>query len=1728
MATNQDDFSGLYMPGDPIKTEDDFSGLYMPGDNVETETEIKTETQPPVVKDSDIEITMDDLDKRKDWLKQARTIYNFENPDKSFKGTDKKLSDWFKNRHSSLNHNLTDLISTGFDTSEMNDEVKQAWSQSMDTYEKTDSDFATFFRAVQNTFEDPLTYAGLFGTGGLGLIAKIAGKKGAKSALKNLLGRFQFKEQLNKQIETEVSKKAAKEFAETGVSKEVTKEVLKKARIDAAKKVSNAQTLSGAASGAGWGLGFGVAQEDFEIGIEKKDSADLLAIAVETLGGVALGTGLGRYVPRLSEKVMRNRALQKIADTPTPTKKKQKIIEKEIFKNSDDNQFNNNILSRSIVNSDELEVGGTVEIITDKALTVSQAKRLKETYALHNIDIVPVLGSRKKFKGTKIQESEEVIASDISPGRSVSNKLIAKFKRNFYDDSGLGDLYKEAQQTLTSASRVTERDIHNNFKKLTNAIKKDYKIKNFKNLPDKDLGELNLILDQILRGDKKAIRSLQRKGYNDTVNQLQLMRNNIKDLQEELLSSGVIDKTSKAGKELAVKIRKSADGSEEFYLTRQYEAFDNPKWKSTLQKRDGGQKILDNALNFIYKNNVRNYRNWANNVRNPELKAKWAKEVAEGRTNPNSNPSQIPLSGSRYNQKLAEIKKESNENLQQLLTKRTADDVLSTLNTSAPSIGKASKIVGRRKDVPDQIRAVLGEYKDPFSNYANTVQNLSRLNSQFAYEKRIAELIDTAQAGGEGIKGAAKFKDADPEMMNPLIGALPDRVGDQSQLRKQTDQILKTGRDQNMSAEEIGARLTEVVELEPGIVKPLRGYTAYDEVAEAIAVGNELKPVSTNAIATYLKWQGYTRAAKTVYSPSAISRNFMGSGMMALGAGYLRPSKVRGMMDVARGLVDDARWNKTNPKVAKEETEKMITKGLHLNFIQSGLDFNAFRGALNDAGKKDFYNFESPIYKGGVEVKKKVKKYNTSAVKFYQAMDDVWKQFSFLNEQDMQRQTLIDLGKNPDAVVRTIKTPAGLDVPITELDIAAAKRVNEHMQNYANVPRIVKGFRRLPIADFLAFKTEVARTSKNIIKNGINDFREGNQLMKKGEQAIDSQGNPTGKLKGQHQRSEGLKRLGSAVAVMSAVPAIGTTSAVMMLGEPDKDEDDKSKLVVEKTGYTRDEGLERILKTDWNPGHHFYYFSTPEKGKGRRLNLSYINPWASGDELITAGVRALKSGNDVNEALKNAAYEGIWNPIKSAFGLSMLFQFGSNLYNNEDEFGNKLFRETDDNLDHARAVGSEAMKAFGPGAYKTIENTYLSLQGEYPKEFAEKEGFIFPEDWDNAPMFSDQYSIKKGKAGTRLYAQDQFTSFLGIKPETYNINTIFPLKLKGLERKRRDTIQDFKKVYQDQGIFTEEELVKAYEKSIAGDYMYSKQIHDLIQQYRAAGATENKDGTLTPASDKKVLDIITKNNLFKERASKRLIREIMKGKFIPSKVNFNDLKKWRAFTKQETGKAPPIRGTWSILQKLNRQYLNEPLGGEVKMKEGGFISDSLANNTEDYIPEVVGDDTEAINDIDNIIFNNFERLNINVDDYDVAKNNLIDFATRTKMAESSGRYDAVNIPEKNKEATTAKGAYQFVKGSVLPALKRLEVRIGKRDWIDKAKEHKDIFKLTPLQQDALFLGDIMEKTIKKTQGLGDKYIKRILKGDVKAMKDLYRIGHHTVGRKGMSPAARKNMNYWFQ
>tara|TARA_R100001594_G_scaffold68390_1_gene102723 strand:- start:228 stop:5549 length:5322 start_codon:yes stop_codon:yes gene_type:complete len=1738
----------------------------------------EVESKPEIVVDPDEELTMDMLDNRSDWIEQARTIYNYENPDKKFKGTDKKLSEWFKDRHSSLNHNLTDLLGTGFDTSNMSDEVKRAWSQSMDTYENTDSDFATFFRAVQNTFEDPLTYAGLFGTGGLGLVAKIGAKKGANEALRNLLGRFEFKQQLNKQLETQIGKEAAEEFIKKGATKKATKEVLEKARPQAAKIQGNKGTqYSGLASGVLWGAGFGVGQEEFEKGIEKKDESDLFNIAVATLQGGAAGYGLGRYLPRVFEKVTRNRALRKIVDSSVPVTKVKNLTETGIIKNSNDRSFSANVHDRSLANSAELDVDGTVSIDIEKDLNNKQIEELKRLYLAQNINIEPATkGNRRKFIGTKIIPRQQAVPTPkeqvvptpkeqvveypptkLTGGRSTTNTILAKAKRNFWDNSGVGDKAKEANVRRTGAQRVAERNVFNLTKELTNAIKKDLGIKNFKQINDQELIEINRLLDEAFKGNFDNIDLFASQKFKNSLPIIKKMRNDVQVWQQKLIDSGMIDETSASGKELALKVTKSMDGTEEYYFYRQYEAFDNPNWSTDLLRKEGGQKILDDARSLIHDQKVQNYRNWAAKA-DVENREKWIREGS----NPRDEPRPIPLSGSRYNRKVDDLLKEAEEDVNQLLNRAansSIEDTLSILNKNNeryPTAIQAGKILSRRKDIPKQIRLLLGEYEDPFNNYINTVTNLSQLVSQHAYEKEIAALIRANAIPGAISKGRGEAE------MIPVLGKLPSKTGDTTSLEKRfkdIENVEKEGRKQieklNLPEEELNIQMAKLDEdilklkaeaadlfQEKAIEKPLDGFHAYPEVASAITMANELTPVVRKSWQNFLAFQGYTRTMKTAYSTAAVSRNFMGSGMMALGAGYFRPHKVKGMMEVARGLVNKDILNKQYPEEAAEEIEKMMVKGLYLGNLQSGVDFNAFKGALSDAGNKEFWNFSNPVYKGGRELERRAKKLNSNVLTFYQAMDDVWKQFGFLNEKDNRRQILLDKGIDPDEVIIVndkpviLKTGKGSEVPITRLDQEAGNRVNNHMQNYGNVPRFVKAARRLPFADFLAFKTEVARTSKNIIRDAIIDMKEGSALMKKGEQAIDSQGNPTGLLKGQHQRNEGLRILGFATGAASILPAIAAAGTYAM---------NMSNEVVDRQGkgigYSQEQGIERVLKTDWNPGHNYIYFGDPQNGKGRRLNLSYINPWANYTDLISAGTRAARQGQNVDDALTKVSMEGVVNPILDTLAPSMFLKSIYNIANGKDEYGQDLYGEKDNQaLGFLKSVGTELYKAYEPGTIKSGRDLYtsLSLDADFKKELFDIEGKV-----DAEPVWTDRYGISEGKVGNRKYLQDQFFGMGGIKPEAYDVNVIFPLKLRSLERKRRDTIENFKSVYQDRSVINPEDLLEGYKKSLEDSYSYTQDMYDLVQQYRAAIATRNKKNKLIAGSASDIKQAITRSGLFKDRLDKKLFTQLLKNKYIPAKINFNDLQRWQRDTEQSTGVSPPIQEVYGELLQIRNDFINKKIG----MKSGGSIFDNLFATRPninrdrksmrkglDIVGESLGlevgdgDDTEAVGDIDNIIFNNFERLDINPDNYGIAKNNLIDFATRTKMAESSGDYEAINIPEKGKKKTTAKGAYQFIDGSVLPALKRLEVRIGKRDWIDKAKEHKDIFKLTPLQQDALFLGDIMEKTIKKTQGLGDKYIKRILKGDVKAMKDLYRIGHHTVGRKGMSPAARKNMNYWFQ
>lgn len=86
--------------------------------------------------------------------------------------------------------------------------------------------------------------------------------------------------------------------------------------------------------------------------------------------------------------------------------------------------------------------------------------------------------------------------------------------------------------------------------------------------------------------------------------------------------------------------------------------------------------------------------------------------------------------------------------------------------------------------------------------------------------------------------------------------------------------------------------------------------------------------------------------------------------------------------------------------------------------------------------------------------------------------------------------------------------------------------------------------------------------------------------------------------------------------------------------------------------------------------------------------------------------------------------------------------------------------------------------------------------------------------------------------------------------------------------------------------------------------------------------------------------------------------------------------------------------------------------------------------------------------------------------------------------------------------SSAKGLYQYINGSVEPAINRLRRYIDE-PWMDEAIKHKDANRLSRYQQTLMFVADMLER-----RG-SDKYMKAIMEGSATAAVQAYLTLHHT-------------------
>lgn len=1503
--------TSTYVPTDYSKyvtakepTLEPSSSTYVPTDYSKygTETEIDSGQEE--------QFTEESLSENPEWLDYAKTIYKSEEGE-GWKGSNSRLAWWLKNRHSELGNDISSMGWLASKADSLDGDTKRAWVNSMDMYENLDSDMSTFLRATKNTIQDPFLWGPALLTLGWSGVARLAGGKATTIA-----GRFAFKEQLKKALAKEgVTKKGLKEWTKKGVSKEVTEDVLDRARRSAGTRSSLAVGGAGALyEGAASGLDNIVQQQFEDEYTTPSDHIDWGEVAGEAGFGALVGAAFGALPTkgwsRFNNKRMLRKNEAKLKELEAAQKEGTGILGDTVDHVNvpiTPRTQSINIYENLVDASSRLDIEGTADINMDsvaklrkdinleykpvkvtqkkkgekakkvtlykdknnpsKKITLEQKNKAvdKEARSLYRETKKTIIDEGKNqgivfrevgksgggvFKGTKKWEPTQA-AGLGEDKRSVITKVLARISR--LAGTSTPREVRQLQRLREGAGRGMEQKIRTRVGRLEKAVKKELGVR-FDKLDKKTLRDLN----EILAGNTKLRLSYAaRKTIPKTLEELSNMRKDISDLQENLLKSGAIEKGSKVEQKITASM---PGGGADLHIVRQYEIFDNPNWAKDII---GDEDVIKGAANY-FKNRYR---------KDKIFKDIDDKVVEDGIDSLGDAEKTI------YNNVMGESGY-VNMHIKDILDSHSEEDLWRVFDTDLKfQAKKSAKILTKRENIPTAIRDLLGEYKNPISNYVNSAMKINQTIETFKFEKAIADMV----ANLEKDKVVRVAKEGMDIVSDPRVRGLTG-TGESLIPNLDTTPDIGTGRTVRLGSvlpKRSGIRrpITGVLAEErqvlgsEGVRSPLEGLYANKDVADAIINGNEIAVKQWKPLQMYLALQGHTRAAKTIYSITAVARNFLGAGWMALGAGYLSPASLVGLPKVFRGMLTQG-----TPELRAE-----MEKGMALGYIQSGIEIQGLREAMRLAGKSNFWDLTSPVYKGTKGLKNAAMKGNTSMVKMYQAMDDMWKHVGFLNEKKNYRQILIDRGDNPDEVVQKLISGDGIPIEITRLDKEAADRVADHMQNYAQVPQFVRYARIFPAADFFAFTTELIRTQSNILRNSLKEISEGQALL-----------NATQGAKGGAQRKVGLKRLGSMVAAHSAAPALSmTSSSIWNMDEPEEGEQ-----------YTKREGLE-YFNASWDKGNDFLYISDPKKGKGKRINISYINPWAKFHDPIEAGINAMNQGEYVDKRVMDAIDESLIRPFVDTFGVSMIAESISNLHSNTDRYGNPLFTDAKSIPQNVTDGILAFWKPFEPGIVKSATDIYKAATQK-------------PSSWYDTPRTLKEHlyapAIRKGKSGRKFMLGDQLAGLTGIKPQLYDITIDLGYKINDIKRKMGEAGRIFTNMTQEQSPMTSEQLIEGYEQALEKQFSYAADIFDVISHAKSAGLN-NED----------IYRAITKDGMFP--VDKRVLHNMInEGIFVPPPPLKKEVYLWHQATKRRDGSPPPIREAERELMNVYESYIGSQTG----------------------------------------------------------------------------------------------------------------------------------------------------------------------------------------------------------
>ena len=391
---------------------------------------------------------------------------------------------------------------------------------------------------------------------------------------------------------------------------------------------------------------------------------------------------------------------------------------------------------------------------------------------------------------------------------------------------------------------------------------------------------------------------------------------------------------------------------------------------------------------------------------------------------------------SNPSKKIAELQKQIanvDANIDKILDKD--QEQKGFMKRGKPGSKDLTSFIGR-KDIPEEIRDLLGEYRDARVNFGKTMQ-------------RMATLIESQN----------------------LLLRLKDQFEGQFFFPPDTP---VPGYYRQISSEKNPS------------MDPLNGWYTSPEIETALKEMYE--GAELNAFwATYLKFVSAIRYGKTILSPVTHARNFVSNLYLCAINGYfsLDPRKGFGFRDPFN-VVHQSLWPKSNEE-RQAEVERMtelgiISTGTTSEVLKKAIDELKSEGVDWDLSSGRLYDYETGNFRQRLIAKgiRGVRDGLQFAEDMYQMEDDIFKVMGYLKERQRSARGLY--GKDFDQL-----TPQQAKIA----EERAARIVRDIMPTYSKVPKAVQAFRNWPITGtFVAFPAEMFRTSKNTIALTIEEMRD--------------------------------------------------------------------------------------------------------------------------------------------------------------------------------------------------------------------------------------------------------------------------------------------------------------------------------------------------------------------------------------------------------------------------------------------------------------------------------------------------------------------------------------------------------------------------------------------------------------------------------------------------------------